>query len=171
MPFPSCLLTSPISVFVLDRGVAREFHVTSHLDHPHSAVKADIEALALTFCQSSSPQHDFINALLCSQGTIALGPILPKQKLSLSPYGQKHSIGGSLVVIHHGQKRTFQVTLYGYLESSVPTIYLKTNPRDENFFFYAMSHNKDMFTKRIFSKYVLKFKIYHKAFLYTFVFK
>lgn len=84
---------------------------------------------------------------------------------------QYDSVGGSLVVIHHGQKRTFQVTLYGYLESSVPTIYLKTNPRDENFFFYAMSHNKDMFTKRIFSKYVLKFKIYHKAFLYTFVFK
>lgn len=72
---------------------------------------------------------------------------------------QNDSVGGSLVVIHHGQKRTFQATLYGYLESSVPTIYLNTNPRDQDFFLYAMSHNKDTLTKRIFSKYVLKFKI------------
>lgn len=35
-----------------------------------------------------------------------------------------------------------------------------------------MSHNGDMFTERVFSKYVLNFKIlYSKAFAYTFVFK
>lgn len=74
----SCLLTSPTCVL-------GEFHTTSHLDHLNSDRKADIKAWALTFCPTPSPQQDFINALLCNLCPIALGPILLKQKLSMSP--------------------------------------------------------------------------------------
>lgn len=74
--------------------------------------------------------------------------------------------------VHCGQHRTFQAILCGHLASSVPAIYLMTSPRDQAFFLYVMSHHDDMFTKREFSKHVLNSQIlYHKAFVYTFVFK
>lgn len=58
--------------------------------------------------------------------------------------------------------------LYGYLESSAPAIYPMTSPMDQAFFFYAVCHNEDMFTKRVFSIYVLNFEIlYHIVFVYT----
>lgn len=156
--FPFRLLTSPST---LGEG---EFHAISCPNPPHLAVKVDAKALALTSCQPLSSQHGSTDALLSSPCTTVLGPALLKQKLSLSP-AWSSTLRMTWQGLFHCHPWWAEQNLPGSTVGIFGIPSACTLPheehRDQAFFFYTMSHIKDMFKKRVFGKlfYILKYHV------------
>lgn len=158
MSFPFCPLPSPS---VLGEG---ELHAISCLSPPRPAVKADAKALALTSCQPPSLQPDSTDALLCSLCTMVLGPALLKQKFSLSPaWSSTHRTIWQGPFHRHPWWTEQNLPGHTVWVFGIPSACTlpRNERRDQAFFFYAMSHNTDRSTERVFGKlfYILKYHV------------
>lgn len=134
-------LTSPVSslpqrVYVGGGEIPRK--PTPGASLVRSDVNADIEALALTFCQL--PSHNRISRmLLCALSAHCPRPSSSPAETQPISYmvikTLKDSAGSSVVLVHSGQDRPCQAALDGYSQPSAPALHPEMSPWDQALFF------------------------------------